>query len=1761
MRAATRLRLPFAIAGGFIACVCLLPTASVGSATSQSAACSGVFFDVAQMPGPNPSQDPPQLPGVAMWRITILDPGGVLNGGLAGLSTVQWRVIGPNAAGQSDSWTYVPGDPGTYDKSLTVQTQGNHAGEDLVRFSLCDMTIDKTVDWVKHGPIPLSVVRYDSGDPQDNPPNLGTDAMFKISFAPGDWGWWRYFHLELHRSGVNGTEDKTWDLENDPGLPNGVVSAYYSFRGTNPGVDTIRLTLTSRNGFDIDPTVVDTSVSWGSPNPPTLTLSAPSPRSSLFTGRAASFRVSVGGVSDATGSTLSATIAGVNPKTVSATVQGTTATFSYSGSKTGADRVQVSGTIAGRALDSNRVSVKWLAGANSPGRHFGDRTGRLTRPAVPGWPDPINAYTGNYYESSTDVDLPGSGVPLSLDRTYNSLDTSLGVLGRGWSASLFPKLSTDSEGNVHLKAGDGQEVDFALLDDGSYAADSDVSASLTKTAAGFDLLLRKQAVQHFNADGRLVSWLNPNGQGLHFSYGSDGRLASVADAGGRELAFAYDDRGHLKQITLPDGSTVSYGYEGDFLTTFTDQLGSLTRYTYDGSGDLTSVVDPTGKLVVRNSYDDQGRVTAQTDALGNTNTYDWSGNSGSGTDATGSTWEHRFTDAGQLSEGIDPLGNEEHYVYDEANNLLSTTDALGNETTMTYDERGNMLTSTDALEKTESFTYNGDNQVTSSTDQLGRVTHFTYDPKGNLVSKMDPSGAVTTNEYDAAGRLVSTTDPLGRITRNVYDAAGNLTETISPSGAKTTMSYDSLGQELSETDSLGNKTSYKYDATGRVVKTTNALGRSTISSYDAAGRLASKTDALGNTTSFEYDAAGHQISETAPGGSTTRSTYDAVDNLTSTTDALGNVTHYEYDALGRQTAAISPTGERTSTKYDANGNTASSTDALGNTTTTTYDDLGRAVESKDPLGRTTKTVYDNAGNVIKTTDPIGHVTTSEYDAAGHEVKQTDALGHATTSTYDNAGQLTDQTDANAHTTHYAYDANGQKILTKAPDGSITKFDFDAGGNLIRRTDANGHVTTYSYNSLGQKTEMANALGAKWTYAYDANGNLVRAKTPSGGIITQAYDSETRLIRKSYSDGTAPISFTYDANGRKASMTDAIGTTTYAYDSNGNLISISRAGGTFLYRYDANGNLLSRKYPNGLETTYGYDSDGEMVFAIVGGKTTRYTYDADGNLASTLHSNGILDSRSYNAIGRLTEIGGKASTGKTFYSRSYTYDAAGNPLTLDASTARTSGNRLRQWQESYSYDANDRLTKACMNVSCKRFFEYSYDPVGNRTKLQTKKATTLYSYDTADELVSESTGKQRSLYSYDPNGNETRSGSARYDYNLANELTQLSGAGEKVSYTYTGDGLTAKRSSRSEATSYAWDTNAALGDLAMETDTQGRHSTERTYTYGESPLGVVSKGDTYTFHTDSLGSVVALSDDSGRLVESYRYTPYGESYGRNESARDTNPIGFTGQYLDSASDLYNMRARQYDPGSGRFLQTDPLACDEGCGSSYAYAEDQPTVMVDPSGAKSTMPSPPLHPSPKSVYVTFFVYGMPRKPNNIGRSWRWESINGSGGSGGNFICNWNSSSSTFTYAGGWRVPWVYDDASSDHGDKQGRQESNEVKLCARTANGGKRSGYEYLAADWTRRPNPGGVVKRFYAELYDSHVNDPGPFLRRWTYSKGSPVVSANTDAVGGYVGRVCEKLHSGQWMGIWNGGGVGSGYAISDSKLTAIENALNECTGS
>jgi RHS repeat-associated protein len=348
----------------------------------------------------------------------------------------------------------------------------------------------------------------------------------------------------------------------------------------------------------------------------------------------------------------------------------------------------------------------------------------------------------------------------------------------------------------------------------------------------------------------------------------------------------------------------------------------------------------------------------------------------------------------------------------------------------------------------------------------------------------------------------------------------------------------------------------------------------------------------------------------------------------------------------------------------------------------------------------------------------------------------------------------------------------------------------------------------------------------------------------------------------------------------------------------------------------------------------------------------FGYDPAGNLTSTVlpAANGWTERREYDRAGELTDVATtRGSPATTLAAYHLTLDRVGDPTAI--STTRGTATRT----DTYTYDEADRLTAVCYNTStcdgAASGIGYGYDAVSNRTS-QTRTGVaqpgaTGYSYDAADQLRSSTAGTTTTTYGYDADGNLTTAGGRTISYDLLDEPLSSTSGGVSPSFSYDVDGnrLTAG------STSFAWDTAAPVPLLA----TQTAGGTTRGYAYDPNgdPLTLATGGKAYSYTHDWLGGISDLTDPAGTAQYAYTYEPYGGGAGAAPvpltATAPANPLRYAGAYTDPTGDYY-LRARQYDPTTGRFDGTDPAtpALTTPTVSPYAYVEDQPTAQVDPTG---------------------------------------------------------------------------------------------------------------------------------------------------------------------------------------------------------------------
>jgi RHS repeat-associated protein len=195
------------------------------------------------------------------------------------------------------------------------------------------------------------------------------------------------------------------------------------------------------------------------------------------------------------------------------------------------------------------------------------------------------------------------------------------------------------------------------------------------------------------------------------------------------------------------------------------------------------------------------------------------------------------------------------------------------------------------------------------------------------------------------------------------------------------------------------------------------------------------------------------------------------------------------------------------------------------------------------------------------------------------------------------------------------------------------------------------------------------------------------------------------------------------------------------------------------------------------------------------------------------------------------------------------------------------------------------------------------------------------------------------YSFDENGNQTDRDADTFTFDHENRLTEAVISAVTSTSTYNGDGLRVSLTvddGSPVTTDYLWDLGDALPNVLVD-DTY-------TYVYG---LDLISATDgsgnqSYYMH-NGIGSVTNILSYGGSEQGDYYYDEFGVPTFTFENGI-VNDRRFTGEQSDTNSSLYYLRARHYDPGTGRFLSQDPL----GIGHPYTYVRNNPIGFADPSG---------------------------------------------------------------------------------------------------------------------------------------------------------------------------------------------------------------------
>ncbi|MEY9863623.1 RHS repeat-associated protein [Catenulispora sp. GAS73] len=1175
----------------------------------------------------------------------------------------------------------------------------------------------------------------------------------------------------------------------------------------------------------------------------------------------------------------------------------------------------------------------------------------------------VNTYdTANRVISSTD---PEGGTYTYGYTTGGQLATVTDPIGKATSSTYDSAgnltSKTDALGNLTTYAYDAAGHLTAVVDPRGNVAGADPAKFTTAYT--------------YDAAGRVATITDPDGRTTTDSYDPAGDLTAQKDPAGNTTTYVYDTFHRQVGKTDPNGhtTTTTYSPQGELLS-LTDAVGAKTTYTYDTSGRLTSMTDPRGNVQGANP-------AAYTTAY----TYDANGDQLSSADPLGHVTRQVYDALGRVVATIDPAGGITVRAYDADGNVIASTDPAGATTADVFDKNNRPASVTDPTGATIRYAYDADGRTLSETSPLGETTSWTYDADGHILTAVDARGNVagadkaaytTTYGYDAAGNQIAVTDPLGHKTAFAFDPANLTTSVTDPAGNITAYGYDAAGRRSAVTDARGHTTTSAFDPAGNLTATVDPLGDKTSHTYDAADRQATMTSPRGNapgataatyTTAYGYDMSGNRVTVTGPTGAVTTTSYDADSRVVSVTDPLGHTMTTVYDAAGDVSSVKEPDGATRSNVYDKGHRLASATDALGKTTTFTRDPAGRLLIQTAPMGDVKSWTYDADGRTVSYTEPRGntagankaaYTTTYGYDAAGNQTTVTDALGHTATTSWDATGAKSAVTDPSGRTTRYAYDVDGRLVSVTDPANAVTAYTYDSVANPLTRVDADNHTTGYGYDADNRLTSVTDPLGQTLTYAYDADGHRTTTINRRGQTVATTFDPRGLPTGTSYSDGTAPTSYTYDTAGRMTAATDSTGSHTLSYNAAGRLAGVTQpGGGAFAYSYDAAGDITGRTYPDGASITYGYDADSRPTSQTSAGATTAFAYDVAGNLTGVTYpsTTGATEKIGYDAAGRLNTLT-TARSGSAVGTWQITRDESGRPTAVSATHAGTTADT------SYTYDPAGRLTSACPAIGTGGLctsaggtvpgVTYSYDKVGNRLTQSVSASggapvTTTYSYDAADELTSAGSPSGTVTHAHDADGNQIDAGRT---FDAANRISsQKAASGATVAFAYDAFGNRASEKQGSATVMLTWDTNSPMAQLATRSDGTG------TADYLPDPLGRTGQangpgGPVYLLH-DWQNNVTDTVDASGKPAgaQSADFDPFGLT-STDIGALDSGLTGYASQTVNPDATTYDLRARQYDPATGRFLSRDPLtrSATDPATSSYVYADDAPTYQSDLSG---------------------------------------------------------------------------------------------------------------------------------------------------------------------------------------------------------------------
>jgi YD repeat-containing protein len=739
-----------------------------------------------------------------------------------------------------------------------------------------------------------------------------------------------------------------------------------------------------------------------------------------------------------------------------------------------------------------------------------------------------------------------------------------------------------------------------------------------------------------------------------------------------------------------------------------------------------------------------------------------------------------------------------------------------------FDANGNTTTITDGTNTTvvSTSTYGDPNdpfQPSQVQDGVGRVTRYTWDQYGNMLTSTTPRGVVTSNVYDyghlSTGLLISS-------------QAGSL--------PATQYTYDPITFDL-------------LSVTGAV------SGGSTA------------------TLSFTYDSLGNPMTMTKP-------------------DASGSprITSYGYTIDGSYIQG------------EAIGQPITITDPLNNVSHVRYDSMGEVVSSTDPAGSTTIRAYNIAGQLTTTTLPA-----SGQSGSGQGSVQNIYLFPGGPVIYH---KVFDESNTLVRNIGEVYGPGGE-LLAETGDRISKSYNYDAAYRISTIADGMGNATSYAYNTAGYLSTITYPSGSQiQETSYNAAGQVLSETDPLGQVTDYVYGDPDGLITATQfpSNSTQNVAYTYDGYGRLATISGPQDTTSYTLGNVGETLSKTvQISGlspvTLSYTYFADGSRASVNTPVG-SISYGYDVLGRLASVTSPySETFAWTYNNDGTIASKSLANGASVSFTYNALKQLTNLQNTVGSALVCSFSGMSYDGGGD---LKSITETNNAAPLYSGTTAYSYDITGKLSLETSTRLGGYSYSYAYDSAGNATTFRNNSV----SYNSSDQIAN-------SGYSYDADGDPTTYAGNALSFNNVQQMTSF---GTVLSATYGTNGLRESKAAAGALSSYIYDGQTPI----LELDSSGSIQAVNTVAGGMPLTRHTSIGsDFYAF--DAQGGLAEELDSLGNVVGSFAFDAFGLPVSSAPSIDPF--ACFNAQFggrVDPETGLVVDGPNYYDPSAGRLTAQPP-----------------------------------------------------------------------------------------------------------------------------------------------------------------------------------------------------------------------------------------------